>query len=199
MGQHIDRLPFLSSGNLLDEIQAVLPDHPAMFLIFGGNLFGGCQCDGDLPLHRFVPVRLGLSFGDAGQLPLNRPRQIYRRRPGSFESHRCVGQVLIKRITPCRLDCCKVHPVSSARSDQARSPHMHFPDCGRYLRDRVDFLDHETVRQKSLIDQLHDLLICWLKPDRPKMLSAYLHVSVYVEVTLERFKYPTFNKPRSDL
>jgi hypothetical protein len=61
---------------------------------------------------------------------------------------------------------------------------MHFPDCGRHLRDRVDILDHETMRQKSLIDQLHDPFICRVKPDRPEMLSAYLHVSVYIDVTL---------------
>jgi hypothetical protein len=61
---------------------------------------------------------------------------------------------------------------------------MHFPDCGRHLRDRVDILDHETMRQKSLIDQLHDPFICRVKPDRPEMLSAYLHVSVCVVVTL---------------
>jgi hypothetical protein len=61
---------------------------------------------------------------------------------------------------------------------------MHFPDCGRHLRDRIDFFDHETVRQKSLIDQLNDPLICRMKPDRPEMLSTYLHVSVCVVVTL---------------
>jgi hypothetical protein len=59
---------------------------------------------------------------------------------------------------------------------------MHFPDRGRHLRDRIDFLDHETVRQKSLIDQLHDPLICRVKPDCPEMLSAYLHVSVRVDL-----------------
>jgi len=59
---------------------------------------------------------------------------------------------------------------------------MHFPDCGRHLRDRADFLDHETVRQKSLIDQLHEPFIFRVKPDRPEMLSAYLHVSVCVDL-----------------
>src|SRR6266496_1932481 len=64
MRQDIDRLAVPFSGNLLDQTQTVLPDHPAMFFIFRGNLFGGCQCEGDLSLQRFVPVRLGLSFGD---------------------------------------------------------------------------------------------------------------------------------------
>jgi len=31
------------------------------------------------------------------------------------------------------------------------------------------------VRQKSLIDQLHDALILLLKPDRSKMLAAHFH------------------------
>jgi hypothetical protein len=73
MSQDIDRLSVFPPGNLFDEIQAVLPDHSAMFFIFGGNRFGGCQCEGDLSLHCFAPVRpktrrgeLGLSFGDAG-------------------------------------------------------------------------------------------------------------------------------------
>src|SRR5438034_8879847 len=52
---------------------------------------------------------------------------------------------------------------------------MHFADCRRHLLDCADFFDHETVRQKSLIDQLHDALILRLKPDRSKMLAAYLH------------------------
>src|ERR1700736_4210135 len=85
--------------------------------------------------------------------------------------------MFIKRTAGCCLDCRQIHSVSRARPNQARSPHVHLPDGGGHLLDRVDFLDHETVRQKSLIDQLHNLLICRVEPDRPKMLSAYLHVS----------------------
>src|SRR5437870_8635462 len=52
---------------------------------------------------------------------------------------------------------------------------MHFAERGRHLLDGADFFDHETVRQKSLIDQLHDALILRLKPDRSKMLTANVH------------------------
>jgi hypothetical protein len=52
---------------------------------------------------------------------------------------------------------------------------MHFADRRRHLLDRADFFDHETVRQKPLIDQVHDALILRLKPDRSKMLAAHLH------------------------
>src|ERR1700731_2652452 len=52
---------------------------------------------------------------------------------------------------------------------------MHIPDGGRHLLNRGDIFDHETVRQKPLIDQLHDLLITRFEPDRAKMLTAYIH------------------------
>src|SRR5689334_10738340 len=77
--------------------------------------------------------------------------------------------------TPRGLNCREIHPVSSARADQSRSANMHFADRRRHLLDRADFFDHKTVRQKSLIDQLHDTFIIRLKPDRSKMLAAYFH------------------------
>ena len=52
---------------------------------------------------------------------------------------------------------------------------MHFADRHHHLLDRTDFFYGETVRQKSLIDQLHDAFIVRLKPDRSKMLPAYVH------------------------
>src|SRR6059058_6150490 len=73
------------------------------------------------------------------------------------------------------LNCRKVHPVSRASADQSRSANMHFADGRCHLLDRGNFFDYETVRQKSLIDQLHDAFILRLKPDRSKMLAAHLH------------------------
>jgi hypothetical protein len=35
-----------------------------------------------------------------------------------------------------------------------------------------------------------------MQPDRPEMFSANLHVSVYIDVVLEAFKYPTLNSAR---
>jgi hypothetical protein len=70
---------------------------------------------------------------------------------------------------------------------------MHFPDGGRHLGNRADVFDHELVRQKSLIDQLHDPVISRLKPNRPEMLSTYLHVSVYIDVALEALNIQPFN------
>src|SRR5207248_8571285 len=77
--------------------------------------------------------------------------------------------------TPRALYARKIHPVSRARADQPRSANMHFAERRHHLLDCVDFFDHKTVRQKSLIDQLHDTFILRLKPDRSKMLAAYLH------------------------
>ncbi len=139
MGQDIHRFPVLCPGNLLDETQAVLPNHPAMFLILRGNLPGCAQSKINLFLG-------GLSFRDADQLSLNRPGQIDRRRPGNFESCRCIGYVLIKGVTFRCLDRRQVHAVSGARPDQPCSPDMHFADCGRHLLDRFDLLDHEPMR-----------------------------------------------------
>src|SRR2546430_10046329 len=82
----------------------------------------------------------------------------------------------IEGITLRRLNRCKVHPVSRARSDQARAAHMHFPDRVRHLRDGRYVLDDEPLRQESLIDQLYDPFVRRIQPDRPKMFSAYFHV-----------------------
>src|SRR5438876_4172686 len=77
--------------------------------------------------------------------------------------------------TPSGLSCRQIHAVSRARADQPRSANMQFADRRRHLLDRADFFDDETVRQKSLIDQLHDGLILRLKPDRSKILAADFH------------------------
>src|SRR5438105_6800862 len=39
MGQDIDRLPSFRARNPLDQIQAVLADHPAVLFVFCSNLF----------------------------------------------------------------------------------------------------------------------------------------------------------------
>jgi hypothetical protein len=70
---------------------------------------------------------------------------------------------------------------------------MHVPDRGRHLRNRADVFDHELVRQKSLIDQLHDPVISRLQPDRSEMLPAYFHASAYIDIHFEAFKYRIFN------
>ena len=43
-----------------------------------------------------------------------------------------------------------------------------------------NLFDHEIVRQKSLIDQLHHAFIVRLTPDGPKMFVANFHASVIV-------------------
>jgi hypothetical protein len=43
------------------------------------------------------------------------------------------------------------------------------------LLDRADIFNHETMGQKSLINQLHDAFLPSLKPNRSKMLVAHLH------------------------
>jgi hypothetical protein len=53
---------------------------------------------------------------------------------------------------------------------------MHFPDGVRHLLDGCDFFNDETMRQRALIDYLHDTIIRFLQPDRPKMFAANLHV-----------------------
>src|SRR5439155_26052986 len=100
------------------------------------------------------------------------------RRPGCLELCCCAGQVLIEsRDCGMRrgLNCRKIHSVSRACTDQSRAANMHFAERGRHPLDCADFFDDETVRQKSLIDQLHDALILRLKPDRSKMLPAHPH------------------------
>jgi hypothetical protein len=57
MREYIDRLPRFLSSNLLNEIQPVLPDHPAVLLILFGKQSGCAQGKGDL-LFRSFP------FGD---------------------------------------------------------------------------------------------------------------------------------------
>src|SRR5205814_7238277 len=51
MGEDIDRLPIFRARNLLDEIQAVLADHPAILFVFCGNLFRNAKRELNLFLH----------------------------------------------------------------------------------------------------------------------------------------------------
>src|SRR5258705_9316074 len=51
MGQDIYRLPIFRARNLLDEIQAVLADHPAVFFVFCANLFRNAKRKLNLFLH----------------------------------------------------------------------------------------------------------------------------------------------------
>ncbi len=146
----------------------MLADHPAVLFVFCGNLSGRAQSQFNLFSSSF-------GFGHSSQLPLDRPCQIDRGWPGSFQSRRGTGQVLIKRIGFRRLDCRQVHPVAGARSDQARAAHMHLADGVCHLLDRAYFLDDEPVRQKPLIDQLHHPLVSRVQPDRPEMLFTNLH------------------------
>jgi hypothetical protein len=52
---------------------------------------------------------------------------------------------------------------------------VHLANRGGHRLDAAKFFDHKIVRQKSLIDQLHDAFIVRLKPDRPKMFTADFH------------------------
>ena len=52
---------------------------------------------------------------------------------------------------------------------------MHFTNRRRHLLDSTDFFDHETMRQKTLIDELHHAFVAGLNPDGPKMLIADVH------------------------
>ena len=74
----------------------------------------------------------------------------------------------------------QIHSISRARTDQPSPANMHFANRCRHLLDRAEFLRSQTMRQKSLIDQLHDAFIRSFKPDRSKVLAAYFH-------TLSRF------------
>src|SRR5262249_11447058 len=62
-----------------------------------------------------------------------------------------------------------------AGPDQARAANVHFTDRRRHLLNRADFFDHESMRQKSLVDQLHNAFIIRFKPDCPKMSTSYFH------------------------
>src|SRR4029453_10759741 len=106
--------------------------------------------------------------------------------------------MLIER-TACRcLDCREIHPVSGARTNQPRSADMHFADRRHHLLDRTDFFDCEKVRQKSLIDQLHDAFIVRLKPDRSKMLPANFHAFwVRARSADSRSSAATLHEPRN--
>src|SRR6476659_10173676 len=52
---------------------------------------------------------------------------------------------------------------------------MHVTNCLYHLLNGADFFNHETIRQRSLIDQLHHAVILRLKPDCSEMSAAYLH------------------------
>src|SRR5205814_3392430 len=56
-----------------------------------------------------------------------------------------------------------------------RSAHMHLANRRSHLLDAANYFDPETVRQKSLIDQLHHAFIVRLTPDGPEMFVANFH------------------------
>jgi hypothetical protein len=45
------------------------------------------------------------------------------------------------------------------------------------LIDGANLFNHKVVRQKSLIDQLHDAFVVALTPDGPEMFIANFHAS----------------------
>jgi len=51
MGQDIYLFPIFLERNLLDEIEAVLTNHPAVLLVFCGNLFRNAKRELNLFLH----------------------------------------------------------------------------------------------------------------------------------------------------
>ena len=99
-----------------------------------------------------------------------------------WQLFRCAVHVDVESCS-CRtrrsLNCCEIHPVSRACAEQSGSANMHFTNCRRHLLNGADFFDDETMRQKSLVDQLNDGFIPRFEPDGPKMFTAYLHTLCY--------------------
>ena len=60
--------------------------------------------------------------------------------------------------------------------NQPRAANMHIANGRRHLLECAHFFDHELVRQKPLIDQLHHVRVFQLQPNRSEMLTAYLHI-----------------------
>ena len=168
MRQHIDRRAAFFLAEAPDQLQAVLPNPPAIFRVFVGYLPGSLERHSPLLFHAFRGA-------DAFQLSLDGPRQIHRGRPRRFQL--CGGgqQVVLERWPGRCFQRCQVHSVSRRRSDQSRPAHVHLFDRSRHLVDGAHFFDHETVRQKALIDQLNDAAVRFVRPDRPVMLTAYFH------------------------
>ena len=171
MREQIDSVARFPSSDVLNQLQPMLPDHPAVLHIFVRDRIGCAQSESHLFFRRF-------SIGHTPELALDRPGKIHRRRPCRLELLRCVGYALIESRgcgTRCRLNCRQIHPKPRAYADQSRSANVHFPNCRRHLFNIVHFFDDETVRQKTLIDQLHDTFIVWLNPNRSKVSAAYIH------------------------
>ena len=67
---------------------------------------------------------------------------------------------------------------------------MHFANRRRHLLDSADLFDYETMRQKTLVDELNDWVIVRFKPDCSKMLVVYLHTFVIMILGLSARKSP---------
>jgi hypothetical protein len=52
---------------------------------------------------------------------------------------------------------------------------VHLANRRGHLLDAANFFDHEIVRQKSLIDQLHRAFIVRVTPDGPEMFASNFH------------------------
>ena len=67
---------------------------------------------------------------------------------------------------------------------------MHFANRRRHLLDGADLFDYETMRQKTLVDELNHWFIVRFKPDCSKMLVVYLHTFVIMILGLSARKSP---------
>lgn len=163
MSKHVDWPPIFLPRDLLDQFQTVPADLAAMFRIFVCDRFRGVA-------GKFDFLRCGRAVRDSVQLSLHRPSKVDRRWPGGAQ-HFGRGD----RVHRCPHS--EIHPVTGGGADQPRSAHAHFANRHRHLLDGGDILNHEPMRQRALVDQLHYTFVIRLQPDGAIRTACDIHRS----------------------
>ena len=168
MRENIHRAAAFLRAQAPDQFLTVLPDSPAIFRVFVGDLLRHLEGHALFFVH-------ALHRADRFHLALDGPGQVHRRGARRFQFRRRRSEIVFERSArPC-VQRRKIHSVSGGCADESRAAHMHLLDRGRHLLPGAYFFNDELMRKKALIDQADDPLIRLVRPDRPVMLALYFH------------------------
>ena len=167
MREDVYRMTILATRDLLDQLQAVHADLPAVFRILVRDRFRGFARERDFLLR-------GRASRDPHKLAFERAGEIDGRWAGGQQKRRSCTYLHFRQ-------CREIHPVAGRGADQPRPAHVHFPDRHRHLLDGCDLLHHKPMGQRPLINQLHNPPIVRLEPDGAIRSARHVHTFTRAE------------------
>ncbi len=160
--QYVDRLPVLALRDFLDQRQTGPPDTEADLDVF--------VTDG-LCILADVVGQVGITgIVDEPEDALDRPAQVYRRRPG-FEQGGGGSRNLLSRGPGMQGG--KIQAPCSGRADQWRTANVHILDGFDAVAPGHQVVNVKLMRQAPLVDDLDDARVVRLEPDGAKVLARH--------------------------